>query len=71
MNATKIIFTDRTTPFILDALGKSCDSEGYVIDENKNRVLDADGKEFKAEALIGIVKDKWITNSFQLFDLAE
>lgn len=71
MSATKIIFTHRAIPFILDALGKSIDQEGYVIDENKDRVLDADGKVFKANQLIGVVKDKWITNTFQLFDIAE
>lgn len=68
---TKLLFTGRSLPMILDAFDKSTDDQGYVIDRYKKRILDADGKEFKANDLIGIVKDKWITNTFQLFDLAD
>ena len=63
---TKLLFTKRTTPFILKALGKSIDKKGFVIDaKTKEYVLDIDGKPFKAKKLIGIVDKQFITNFFQ------
>lgn len=62
----KILFDNGTTPFILGALGKSIDDKGFVVDANKNFVMDADDKKFKAKNLIGVVNKKFITNIFQL-----
>jgi len=64
---TKLIFTERSLPFILEALGKTTDKKEYVIDvKSKKFVLDADGKKFKKSKLIGIIGKKWITNIFQI-----
>ncbi len=68
----KILFTEDALPSILEALGKTTDKKGYVIDsKSKDFVLDADGNKFKAKNLIGIVKKKWITNLSQIFDMTE
>jgi len=66
MKNMKILFTEGTTPFILEALGKSIDDKGFVVDVNKKFVMDADDKKFKAKNLIGVVNKKFITNVFQL-----
>jgi len=63
----KILFTESTIPFILEAIGKEIDRDGYVVDtETKEYEYDIDGKSFKAKKLIGIVGKKYITNICQL-----
>lgn len=64
----RITFTGNATPFILEALGKSIDKNGFVIDAmTKDFILDADGKKFKSNEMIGVHKNKFITNVFQLW----
>lgn len=58
----KIIFNKSTVQFILQALNKTVDGDGYVIDVNSRKhVLDMDGKKFKPKKLKGISKDCWMT----------
>lgn len=63
---TKILFNEKTLPFVLEALGNKINSDGFVVDDNNNFVLDATGKKFKSEHLIGIVGKEYITNLIQL-----
>ncbi len=64
----KITFTKDTTPLILEALKKSIDKNGYVIDaETKKFVKDAEGKKFKSNELVGIVEDKYYTSLHQIY----
>lgn len=63
----KLIFTQKSLPFILLALGKTTDKKGYVIDiKTKQKVLDYDAKPFKSKHLIGVIGDTWITKMSQL-----
>ena len=63
----RILFDKKSLPFILKAIGKSIDKNGYIIDKKtKEIILDIDGNKVKANKLIGIYKDKWITKSFQI-----
>lgn len=67
----KLIFTERALPFILEALGKTTDAKGFVIDEKtKEFVLDYYGHKFKPKELMGIFDKHWITSVFQLLEIS-
>ncbi len=63
---TKILFTEASAPFILEALGNTIDDNGFVKDNENKFVMDADNKKFKAKKIIGIIDKKYITSIFQL-----
>ena len=68
----KITFSKSAVPFILEALKKSINKSGFVVDEKTGKyTLDADGKRFKADQFIGTAKKKFITNVFQLGDIIQ
>jgi len=70
MKKTKIIFTERALPFVLEAIGKSINDKGFLIDSNtKELTLDKDGKKIKAKKIIAISKDKFVTNFCDLIDM--
>jgi len=54
----KITFTKSARDFVLDAFGKTQDSEGYLVEKSnpKQRVLTQDGEEIKKEQFAGIKK---------------
>ena len=64
----KIIFKGKkAVKFVLEALEKSINKSGFVVDADTGRyTLDADGKRFKASQFIGTAKKKFITDVFQL-----
>ncbi len=64
--AGKILFTQKSLPFILEALGKKISEEGYVKNKNGSYVLDVDGKSFTVGSIIAIHKSGWITSPGQL-----
>lgn len=68
MAKTKVLFTKKSLPFILEALGKEIDNKGFIIDsKTKKFVLDPDEEKVKASKLIAISKnDGFITNIFQI-----
>jgi len=54
---TKLQFTDRALPLVMEALGLSIDSNGYVIKiESGEHVLDADGEIVLASTIEGFEK---------------
>ena len=56
--------------FVLKALGKITDKDGYVIDKKtKKHELDAWGRKFKPNKMIGIVRGMYITSLLQIFEL--
>ena len=64
----KILYDKEALPFILEALDKKIDSNGWVIvSDTKKFVLDADGKPFQAKDLMGMMNGKFITDEIQLF----
>lgn len=69
----KIIFTKDTIHYILEALELGVyPVTGYVYDLKTNLLCtDMDGNAFVPEDIIGIFKDKFITNHLQLFNLTE
>ncbi len=70
MKKTKIIFNEGSLPFILEAIGKSINDKGFLIDSNtKELTLNKDGKKIKAKKIIAISKDNFITNSCDLIDM--
>jgi hypothetical protein len=63
---TKIIFDDKSILFVLEALGKTTDKNGYVIDVKTRKVaLDVDGNKFKPKDIVAMTKGNWITSIFQ------
>jgi hypothetical protein len=54
----KITFDDSAKNFILDAFGKTSDSEGYVVDkkDEETRVKDQQGKEIHISEFGGVRK---------------
>lgn len=66
----QIIFDKSSIPFILEALGKTTDNEGFVIEiRSRKFVLDIDGKKFKSNKFIGIIGQQWITNFCQIIEI--
>lgn len=51
----KVIFTPKALPWVLECLGLGIDDEGYVIDENKERVYQ-NQKHVKASEIKGMHK---------------
>lgn len=66
MKKTKLIFTKNTVGFIIEALGYHKDEKGYVVNADNEYALDADGKKFKSNNLIGAVKGYWFTSEEQI-----
>lgn len=64
-----VTYTQEALPYILDCLGLSVTTKDYVVDKEGKPVVDVDGNNFKASALIGIYKDKFITKPSQLLNL--
>lgn len=65
----KLIFDKQGAKFILEALGRTVDKKGYVMN-GKKRQLDANKKEFKVGEFMGVVKHRnrplFFTSGFQL-----
>lgn len=55
MKKTKLLFTEGARSFVLDALGFSTDSDGFITKDGA-RVIATDGKEIKETELGGISK---------------
>ncbi len=52
----KIYFDKASARFILDAMNKSVDNDGFIIEkESKKRVLTPDGKELELNDFLGII----------------
>lgn len=69
MAKTKILFNKATIGFVLEALGYSINEKGYVISNLTGcRALDKDGKAFKANKVIGILNNEFITKESQLIE---
>lgn len=67
----KLLFTESALPLVLEALGKTTDAKGFVIDEKtKEFVLDYWGHKFKSKELMGIFGKNWITSVFQLMEIS-
>jgi hypothetical protein len=67
MKKSKIIFTPRSLPFILEAIGNGIDKDGFIIDAKSSRfTLDPDGKKIKYKNLIGIIGKQFITRMSQI-----
>lgn len=70
MKKTKIIFTESAMPFILEAIGKSINDKGFLIDsKTKELTLDKHGKKIKANKIISISKDNIVTNFCDILDM--
>lgn len=62
MEKPKMMFTENAIWFILSALNKELDANGYVICKFSNeKILDVHGFPFKAKEVIGIMRNDWIT----------
>ena len=53
---TKIVFDKGATDFVLDIFSKSSDSEDYIIDKDKTRILTPEGREITKDQLAVIKK---------------
>lgn len=70
MEKSKIMFNKNTVNFVLEALGKGVNKDGYVVKNKTNRrVRDYDGYHFKPTDLIGIYKQHYITSDAQLYSI--
>ena len=52
----KIVFDKGTIDFVLGIFNKSCDSEGFIIDRDKSRILTPEGREITKNELSVIQK---------------
>lgn len=66
-----ITFDKESKDFILKALGKSTDDEGYVIDEKQKRVPSMDGTTFTVDEFAGVVKGSEIYIKSDVVSLIE
>lgn len=66
-----ITFDKGSKEFILKALGKSVDGEGYIIDASSKRVPSHDGTSFTVEEFAGIVKGSEIYIKSDVVSLVE
>jgi hypothetical protein len=70
---TKITFTERTIPFILEIFGKSINEEGFIIETNTGElVLTTNGETIKSNELAGFSKNGFFKNDlFSIMELVE
>jgi hypothetical protein len=61
-----ITFSPATKKIILNALNKTVDPEGFIIDNMGKRVLDIEGNEIEFSEFAGVIKgsEKYIRNDF-------
>ena len=70
MPKQRIIFDRDSVQFILEALGKTVDAKGFVIDsKTRKHVHDVDGKKFKPKKLIAVTRDHWVTKEIHLLKI--
>ncbi len=56
MDKNKIIFDDSAKDFVLGVFNKSVDSEGFIVDETKSRIITPEGREITKKDLTIIKK---------------
>lgn len=73
-NTPKLLFSDKALPLILEAFGKSINSEGFIIDETGEPVLTPEGETVLAKNFGGLKKGSEIfikDDLYSLINLAE
>lgn len=65
----KIIFTDSTTDFVLEAMGYHIGPSGFIKDKNGELVLADNNEPFKSHEIAAIYKDKNGKTQFTKGDL--
>jgi hypothetical protein len=66
-----ITFDKDSKEFVLKALGKGVDKDGFVIDGSKNKVPSIDGTAFTIEEFAGVVKGSEIYIKSDVVSLIE
>ena len=54
----KVLFDKTSVDWVLNIFDKTIDKNGFIIDNDKNKVLCSKGKEIQKSELLGIKKNK-------------
>lgn len=69
--STSLTFDESATDFILKSFNKEVDEEGYVVDEEGNRVTTPEGDKIKKEEFAGVEKGSTLYLSDDFTTLVE